>query len=172
MYKELYKQEINILGMSNSIYLVSMNENMKTILNRYKMEYQPLLTTTIPRRLYNYIETGVEFRKDVNSYTYKSVKKFELYYEDKTGNEYSNNKIYVDKYPNTAYTLRISLNFAFALAKLLEEFPDKFNIVLSVNQEDIVISFYCVRETEQWLTEDLESYHDEAIFVLTTKSHE
>ncbi len=130
MYKELYKQEINILGMSNSIYLVSMNENMKTILNRYKMEYQPLLTTTIPRRLYNYIETGVEFRKDVNSYTYKSVKKFELYYEDKTGNEYSNNKIYVDKYPNTAYTLRISLNFAFALAKLLEEFPDKFNIVL------------------------------------------
>lgn len=74
MYKELYKQEINILGMSNSIYLVSMNENMKTILNRYKMEYQPLLTTTIPRRLYNYIETGVEFRKDVNSYTYKSVK--------------------------------------------------------------------------------------------------
>lgn len=34
MYKELYKQEINILGMSSSIYLVSMNEYMKTILNR------------------------------------------------------------------------------------------------------------------------------------------
>ena len=169
MYKELYKQEINILGMSSSIYLVSMNEYMKTILNRYKMKYKPLLTTTLPPRLYKYIETGVEFRKDVNSYTYKDVEKFELYYEDKTGNEYSNNKIYVDKYQNAEYTLRISLNFTFALAKLLEEFPDKFNIVLSVNQEDFVISFYCVRETEQWLAEDLESYHDEAIFVLTTK---
>lgn len=93
MYKELYKQEINILGMSSSIYLVSMNEYMKTILNRYKMKYKPLLTTTLPPRLYKYIETGVEFRKDVNSYTYKDVEKFELYYEDKTGNEYSNNKI-------------------------------------------------------------------------------
>ena len=67
-----------------------MNEYMKTILNRYKMKYKPLLTTTLPPRLYKYIETGVEFRKDVNSYTYKDVEKFELYYEDKTGNEKNN----------------------------------------------------------------------------------
>ena len=169
MYKELYKQETNILGMSSSIYLISMNEYMKTILNRYEMKYRPLSTTTLPPRLYKYIEAGVEFRKDVNSYTYKCEEDFELFYEDKTGNECSNNKIYIDKYQNTEYTLRICLNFVFALAKLLEEFPDKFNIILSVNQEDFVISFHCVRETEQWLDEDLDSYPEEAIFVLTTK---
>ena len=169
MYKELYKQEINILGISSSIYLISMNEYMKTILNRYKMKYNPLLTNPLPPRLYKYIEAGVEFRKDVNSYTYKCEENFELFYEDKTGNECSNNKIYVDKYQNTEYTLRICLNFVFALAKLLEEFPDNFNIILSVNQEDFVISFHCVRETEQWLDEDLDSYPKEAIFVLTTK---
>ena len=123
-----------------------MNEYMKTILNRYEMKYKPLSTTTLPPRLYKYIEAGVEFRKDVNSYTYKCEENFELFYEDKTGNECSNNKIYVDKYQNTEYTLRICLNFVFALAKLLEEF-----------------------ETEQWLNEDLDSYPEEAIFVLTTK---
>ena len=51
-----------------------------------------------------YIEVGIEKREDVNCYTYKSLEKFELFYQDYTGNEFSNNKVVVDKVGNMVMT--------------------------------------------------------------------
>lgn len=33
---------------------------------------------------------------------------------------------------------------------------------------DFIVSFYCKRKHEEWLIDDLDSYMDEAIFVITT----
>lgn len=33
---------------------------------------------------------------------------------------------------------------------------------------DFIVSFYCKRKYEEWLIDNLDSYMDEAIFVITT----
>lgn len=77
--------------------------------------------------------------------------------------------MFIDKGKNTEGTLGICLKFTFAIARLLESLSDKFNIVLSFDGDDFIVSFYCVRDSEQWLVDNLDSYIDEAIFVITTK---
>ena len=115
-----------------------------------------------------YIEVGIEKREDVNCYTYKNIKKFELFYQDYTGNEFSNNKVVVDKVGNVAKGLEISLKFAFRIAELLEKFPQSFDIVISYDNMNFFVSFYCKRKDEEWLIDDLDSYTEEAIMVMTT----
>ena len=149
-------------------YLISMNENMKSILDKYGGDNLLLQTTPLLLRLNKYIERGIEKRKDVNCYTYKSNKHFELFYPDSTGNEFSNNKVYIEANEDVAETLRMSLRFAFAIAKLLDNISNKFNIVVSYADTDFTVSFYCKRDSEEWLTNDLDSYTEEAILVITT----
>lgn len=140
---------------------------METVLNRFKVGVDDPAKYSLSANLYQYIQTGIELRKEVNCYTYKSTKDFELFYEDRTGNEYTNNKLFVANSQNTKDTLKESVAFCFAIANILASFPDKFNVVLSISGEEFIVSFYCVRDSEQWLAEDLDSYLDEAIFVIT-----
>lgn len=74
----------------------------------------------------------------------------------------------VDKVGNIAKGLEISLKFAFKLAELLGKFPQSFNIVISYDNMDFIVSFYCKRKNEEWLIDDLDSYTEEAIMVMTT----
>lgn len=161
MYKELYK-----IGQTDC--LISMNENMKSVLDKYCLDYKLLQTTTLPLGLSKRIEGGIGKLKDENCYTYKNAKGFEHFYPDSTGNEYSNNKVYVDADHDIAEALRVSLKFAFALAELLDGIPENFNVVTSYDGTDLTVSFYCKRDTEEWLADDLNSYAEEAIFVITT----
>jgi len=149
-------------------YIISTNEAMMSLLNKYDIDYKSLQDTVLPLWLNKYIEVGIKKREDVNCYTYKNIEKFELFYQDCTGNEFSNNKVFVDIVGNVAKCLEISLNFAFKIAELLEKFPQNFNIVISYDNMDFVVSFYCKRKNEEWLIDDLDSYIDEAIFVITT----
>lgn len=141
---------------------------MMSFLNKYDIDYKSLQDTVLPLWLNKYIEVGIEKREDVNCYTYKNIKKFELFYQDYTGNEFSNNKVFVDKVGNVVKCLEISLKFAFKIAELLEKFPQNFNVVISCDNMDFVVSFYCKRKNEEWLIDDLDSYIDEAMFVITT----
>ena len=161
MYKEQYK-----IGQTDC--LVSLNEGMKSVLDKYDVDYKSLQATPIPLRLNRYIENGIAKLEDGNCYTYKNIKSFEHFYSDCTGNEYSNNKVYVDADHDIAEALRISLKFAFALAELLDGIPENFNVVTSYDGTDFTVSFYCKRDTEEWLADDLDSYAEEAIFVITT----
>jgi len=72
-----------------------MNENMKSILSKHQIDYKLSQATPLPLRLRKYIERGIEKRKDTNCYTYKHLEDFEPFYSDCTGNEASNNKVYV-----------------------------------------------------------------------------
>lgn len=70
------------------------------------------------------------------------------FYETQTWNEYSNNKILIENHQEFKRTLNLCIAFIYAIAELLENFQDRFNIVLSVNDDDFVVKFYCVRDSE------------------------
>lgn len=161
MYKEQYDT-------GQSKCLISMNESMKSILSKYHIDYKLSQATPLPLRLRKYIEGGIEKQKDTNCYTYKHLEDFVLFYSDCTGNEASNNKVYVETGHDFAKALRMSLKFAFEIADLLAILSDKFYIVISYDDTDFMVSFYCKRDSEEWLVEDLDSYADETIFVITT----
>lgn len=165
MYKEQFEQAINTSAINR--YVISINKAMVSILNDYNIDYKSLNDTELPLWLKKYIEIGIKKREDVNCYTYKNIEKFEIFYQDYTGNEFSNNKVYI-KGDNIAKSLNVSLKFAFRIAELLEKFPQSFNIIISYDNIDFVVSFYCKRDNEEWLVDDLDSYIDEAIFVITT----
>lgn len=167
---KMYKEQLERVTSTSEInrYMISINEAMMSFLNKCDIDYKSLQDTVLPLWLNKYIEVGIEKREDVNCYTYKNIKKFELFYQDYTGNEFSNNKVLVDKVGNVAKGLEISLKFAFKLAELLGKFPQSFNIVISYDNMNFIVSFYCKRKNEEWLIDDLDSYIDEAIFVITT----
>lgn len=167
---KMYKEQLERVTSTSEInrYMISINEAMMSLLNKCDIDYKSLQDTVLPLWLNKYIEVGIEKREDVNCYTYKNIKKFELFYQDYTGNEFSNNKVLVDKVGNVAKGLEISLKFAFKLAELLGKFPQSFNIVISYDNMNFIVSFYCKRKNEEWLIDDLDSYIDEAIFVITT----
>ncbi len=162
MYREQYKQ-------GQTEYFISMNESMKNVLAEYGVDYKSLQqATTLPLRLSKYIEGGIGKLKDTDCYTWKNLKSFEFFYPDSTGNEYSNNKVHIGAERGMAKTLATSLEFAFAIAGLLGGISDSFNVVASYDGTDFTVSFYCKRNTEEWLADDLDSYAEEAIFVITT----
>lgn len=166
MYKEQFERVTSTSEINR--YIISINEAMVSLLSNSDIDYKSLQDAELPLWLNKYINVGIEKREDVNCYTYKNLRKFELFYQDRTGNEYSNNKVIVDKVGNVAKGLGISLKFAFKIAELLEGIPQDFNIVISYDNMDFVVSFYCKRKNEEWLIDDLDSYTDEAIFVITT----
>lgn len=161
MYKEQFKTE-------KVKFLISINENMKSILDKYHTDCKSLQTTALPSELNKYLEKGIEKRKDVNCYTYKNLEKFELFYPDSTGNEYSNNKVHIDANCGITKALEISLKFAFTIVELLDAFNHSFDIVISYDGADFTISFYRKRDNEEWLMDDLDFYTEEAIMVITT----
>lgn len=55
---------------------------------------------------------------------------------------------YLLKHQEFKRTLNLCIAFIYAIAELLENFQDRFNIVLSVNDDDFVVKFYCVRGSE------------------------
>ena len=167
---KMYKEQFEMVTSTSEInwYTISINEAMRSLLNKYNIDYKSLQDTVLPLWLNKYIEVGIEKREDVNCYTYKNIKKFELFYQDYTGNEFSNNKVVVDKVGNVAKGLEISLKFAFRIAELLEKFPQSFDIVISYDNMNFFVSFYCKRKDEEWLIDDLDSYTEEAIMVMTT----
>lgn len=161
MHKEQFKTE-------KVKFLVSMNEKMKSILDKYHIDYKSLQTLDLPSELKKHLESGIEKRNDINCYTYKSIEKFELFYPDSTGNEYSNNKVHIDTNCGITKALGVSLNFAFTIVGLLDAFNHSFDIVISYDGADFTISFYRKRDNEEWLMDDLDSYTEEAIMVITT----
>lgn len=56
--------------------------------------------------------------------------------------------ILIENHQEFKRTLNLCIAFIYAIAELLENFQDRFNIVLSVNDDDFVVKFYCVRGSE------------------------
>ena len=103
---KMYKEQLERVTSTSEInrYMISINEAMMSLLNKCDIDYKSLQDTVLPLWLDKYIEVGIEKREDVNCYTYKNIKKFELFYQDYTGNEFLNNKVLVDKVGNMVMT--------------------------------------------------------------------
>ena len=83
---KMYKEQFEMVTSTSEInwYTISINEAMRSLLNKYNIDYKSLQDTVLPLWLNKYIEVGIEKREDVNCYTYKNIKKFELFYQDYT----------------------------------------------------------------------------------------
>ena len=73
---KMYKEQFEMLTSTSEInwYTISINEAMRSLLNKYNIDYKSLQDTVLPLWLNKYIEVGIEKREDVNCYTYKNIK--------------------------------------------------------------------------------------------------
>ncbi|MCQ2211611.1 MAG: hypothetical protein MJZ34_15120 [Paludibacteraceae bacterium] len=94
---------------------------------------------------------------------------FEFFYDDLTGNEYSNNKIIFETGKHTRYALMKGISFCHKLINVLPKFHE-FNVIMSVDEDYVTISFHLVRDGETWLGDDLEVYKLDAILVMHVKN--
>lgn len=124
----------------------------------------------IPKRVRSLIESGLDFYKEKGRkfLKFRNNHSFELFYNDITGNEFTNNKIHF----MSKYGLNVSIAQSFTAAciilKLLQY--EKINgiIIISVNVdfEECVLSFYRKSNKRHWLQKNLDNY-EEGILQIT-----
>lgn len=90
-------------------------------------------------------------------------------FPDLTGYECFLNHLHVSDYVDSGEVLIQGLKFGFQLAKQLRPFSSSSTVILSADpaSEDVVIRFHKNRPGEQWLSDDLDQYSEEALMVLT-----
>ena len=92
-------------------------------------------------------------------------------FPDLTGYECFVNHVHIDDYveDGDATTLAaLGVAFARRLCELLSARSGEFNIIVGSDLVSCSVRFHRVRAGEAWLSEDLESYQDEAIAVVMT----
>jgi hypothetical protein len=93
-------------------------------------------------------------------------------FPDLTGYECFVNHVHIDDYVEDAdpQTLAaMGVTFARRLCELLSERSGDFNVIVGSDELSCSVRFHLVRAGEAWLSDDLESYRDEAIAVLTAR---
>ena len=93
-------------------------------------------------------------------------------FPDLTGYECFVNHVHIDDYvedadPQTLAAMGVA--FARRLCELLSERSGDFNVIVGSDDLSCSVRFHRVRASEAWLGDDLESYQDEAIAVLTAR---
>jgi hypothetical protein len=88
-------------------------------------------------------------------------------FPDKTGLECFINHVHMP-FGGDRESLLSCLNYAVALQRELARLPGerRFQVIVSVAEDDCTVRFHEVRPGENWVTEDLESYAEEAILLL------
>jgi hypothetical protein len=96
-------------------------------------------------------------------------------FPDLTGYECFVNHVHIEDYLRGAELgsnalLKQGILFAY---KIIEEFsssfPDKsFKVIVAINESGCALRFHLIRSGENWLSDDLEIYVQEAILVLET----
>ena len=95
---------------------------------------------------------------------------------DETGYESFINHLHVEDYLDSSFSPleRVAQGFTLTsvLARSLEShYPSiTFRILLSCSSSGCSVRFHTLRPGQQWIRDDLESYLDEALAVLTTKA--
>jgi hypothetical protein len=98
-------------------------------------------------------------------------------FPDITGYECFVNHIHIEDYLDDSGVssnelLKKGHKFAQALLeKLSTTFPNKpFKVIMAHNDSDCSVRFHMVRDGENWLSDDLEGYDQEAILIIETSS--
>jgi hypothetical protein len=96
-------------------------------------------------------------------------------FPDTTGYECFANHIHIDDYVlkrSSEYLVEQALALATSLNERLRSLaPDSaFRFIIAANEDGCTLRFHSVRADEQWETQDLEEYREEAVAVI--ESHE
>lgn len=94
-------------------------------------------------------------------------------FPDLTGYECFVNHVHVDDYVDDANPQTLAamgVVFARGLCELLSKRSGDFNVIVGSDDLSCSVRFHQVRAGEAWLNDDLESYQDEAIALLTAHS--
>jgi hypothetical protein len=94
-------------------------------------------------------------------------------FPDLTGYECFVNHVHIDDYVEDADERTLALvgvAFARRVCELLSARSGDFNVIVGTDELSCSVRFHQVRAGEAWLSNDLESYKEEAIAVLTAHS--
>jgi hypothetical protein len=161
-----------------------MNNRMRALLEETSIQIPESLDPlrTALRRIVDsgLIENeGCFFLKALNIRTF-DVKKALEKYEDKTGLECSTNNLYIQSIIYTTpcnaisdikFVLKQGIQYAIYLSKRISMFGH-FKIILSLSLDsenpgivDCSVRFHLIRQGENWISENLEDYCDDAVLV-------
>ena len=155
----------------------SFNKKWLCLVSQYGLSFKKEYTQLrLPNALNSTLQNGVlECKSSAGNYymlkilpfLYKtSDNKFEFFYNSLTEDEYSNNKIILKVGKHIRHTLMKGISFCHRLSKILPKSHD-FNIIMSVDEDYVTISFHLIRIGETWLVDDLEEYQLDAVLVMT-----
>ena len=154
-----------------------LNSQMASVLRRVGTEHRPELSPG----LNNILQSGLVENKGClclaavsNSLDHVDVSDF----GDLTGMECFANKIDIGRTVGSKLGLQDpilqGIQYTYELCKLLREFDtsERFELILSCTEmpdlAHVVCTFHRIREEEQWLLDDLETYQSEALLCIRT----
>ena len=155
--------------MGANSYMIEMNSYAVRILEDNNISFEQLDTFILYKYLVEYLNQDILLEPNSGCYVFKSHHKtFTQFYDDKTGNEFSNNKIWISTYKkNYRKVLGISLHFLILLSKKLSTQNISFYTYWIYNEitskeekelEEFIISFHAIRHDEEWCDNNLDIY--------------
>ena len=146
------------------------NKMMQHLANRNGVSFEnEFVEYKLPAELNHIIQNGIQ-RELIEQNVYYKFRDtvFEFFYKDITGNEVSNKKVVFERSKYDKYTLKKGFSFCHKLSRILPS-ACAFDIIMSIDESYVMVSFNMLREGESWLRDDLEEYKSEAILVMTCK---
>ncbi|MBE6245537.1 MAG: hypothetical protein E7108_08485 [Bacteroidales bacterium] len=148
--------------MKSRIIRFETNTLMRKLLKDNQIDLLTFSPSAISRNLKRYL--NIQFVEKGQYYTYKG-NHVELFWNDDTGNEFSNNKVVI-KINSIKKSLNDALSFAYALCKVLVYINSSFRVFISFDDSFYTISFFQIRSENTFFDDDLDSYEEEAILLV------
>ncbi len=140
---------------------IEINSLMRKLLEENQIEVLAFSPKAIPRYLKKYL--NIKFVEKYKYYTYKG-NHIEQFWNDDTGNEFSNNKIVINN--SEKKSLVTALSFAHNLCKVLATLNSSFKVFVSFDGCYYTISFFQIRSNNTFFEENIDSYEEEAILLV------
>ena len=136
--------------------MLSANQNMIEIL------FARFDKINLPAELNSLLESGITSNEEIISLNALDTS-LPMEGMDLTGYECLVNHIHVDDYVDDNL-LSYGMAFYKRLIGLLKTYPEKkFRVILAYDDLTCSVRFHLIREGEEWLSANLDSYHEESI---------
>lgn len=153
---------------------ITYNDMMTGLMARYNIELLGHKRCRLPKAVQNLVNGGISLREiDGSKYlAFNTNNNFELFYPDIVGNEFSNNKVYLESKLGMGRSLLMALTLAQEIIKQL--FLSKISgiIIVSadIDNDECTCSFHQKRYGESWLQDNLDNYNSEGILKIVTEN--
>lgn len=151
------------------------NNKLKEMLDKNGV-HMSSIKSIVPLELEEHIQEGVTLSNDALVFSANLKVQHDTptdRFVDLTGYECFINEINVDGYlnnPSFKELLEVSIACVKHIENLLKDEEQKIKIICSVSNDEFLTStirFHIVREKEEWLSDDINSYEEEGLLVTT-----